>query len=151
VKRASLGLLPRLCPPKPPCIPPRGITWPREAPPGAKLPRLGISLSAFAPGASVLWLSQAPRSHGVSQSPQAGPLPHFPVTPVWSILFMGGHKVHPAPEASMQRLCRGSAFLTLTCLPGSSCARAPSDQTCSSHRLRGKTRLTFTHAALHGS
>lgn len=39
MKRASLGRLPRFCPLKPPCIPPRGITWPREAP-GAKLPRL---------------------------------------------------------------------------------------------------------------
>lgn len=62
MKRVSLGRLPRFWPPNPPCIPPRGITWPREAPPGAKLPRLRHD------------------THGSRVVPGTeGPAPHAPV------------------------------------------------------------------------
>lgn len=112
MKRASLGLLPRLCPPKPACIPPRGITWPREAPPGAKLPRLRRSRGLLGPEINV---------------------PH---------------------STTVEQHCScltGSVALTLTCHHGSSCDRALSGQTCSSHHLQDETQVQVGSLAGMGS
>lgn len=159
MKRASLGLLPRFWPPNPPCIPPCGITWPREAPPGAKLPRL----------------EQMQMLMSSEPNPSQGPLQWdtcssglFPVKQqhrgqTRTILgVMTGDRAHTRRQCELRKLNCFYTFptasqhaetaqthrqdcLTRTSLPGSSCDLAPSDQTCFFHHLENKRH--FSHSA----